>query len=452
MSKAVRLLVVCATVCFLVSGYSLFNLRHLARSLGYDEVYYLHWVDSWDHQPVHYPHHLLFVPASVFFQRQFSALTGITNTAFIQKLKNILAVSLALGLFFLLFYRHCGRYWLSLLFALLIGVSGALWHDAHHHETSAIPGVLINLTVLLLLFYRGFPHPSLFIASLAALTAFAILLHQVYLLSLVAVFFTLLFTRPHKDARFSVSKNLLRSSLYLLLVLALVGGVYSYIGFVKLGLRLQDNPQGTQRLPFFEGIPIRGNFLRFFYLIQARGKWGKLQPSSLKQAANGYGASFMTSFATEKVNLRDFFAAEHFPSNAVSVALAAFLSSFAFLFVPLFRRYGMLYPGLLLWLAAGSAFIYWWEPGYIEHWIYLTILTWALVFLVSTTLIEGARPGLPRAAVYLALCLLLLSLAAVVYRENLTHTILPQQRFFLPASVRGAVWSEEYRMEEMYRR
>lgn len=451
MSRAARIALAGATAFLIGSGYGLFNLRHLARSLGYDEVYYLHWVDTWDRYPMYYPQHLLFVPTSVFFQEHFTGLTGITNTAFIQKLKNILFVSLGLGLFFLIFYGYSRRFWLSLLVTLLIGASGALWHDVHHHETSAIPGVLINLAALLLLFYRRFPSPALFIIAFAALNAFAILLHQVYLFSIIAFFLTFLFSRPRTDPRLSISKNLFRSSLYLLLVLAIVGGTYYYVGFVKLDLRLRDNPQGTQRLPFFEGIPIRGNFIRFFYLIQAREKWGVVRASSLKQAVDGYGSSFMTTFRPDRVDLREFFAEAHFASNAVAAALAAFLAGFALLFVPAFRRYGMLYPGLLLWLAIGSAFVYWWEPGYIEHWIYLTILTWVLVFLVSAALIGRVKGRLPRAAVYLGLCALLLGLASVMVRENFIHTIQAQEKPFVPASVRSAVWREEYRMEEMYR-
>ncbi len=451
MSKAARIALAGVTALLISSGYGLFNMRHLARTLGYDEVYYLYWVDTWDRYPMYYPQHLLFVPTSVLFQKHFSGLTGITNTAFIQKFKNILVVSLALGLFFLIFYGHSRRFWLSLIFALLIGISGSLWHDVQHHETSAIPGVLINLAVLLLLFYRRFPYPTLFIVPFAALNAFAILLHQAYLFSIIAVFFIFLFTRPRTGIRSSLSKNLFRSSLYLLLVLAMVGGTYYYIGFVKLNLRLQDNPQGTQRLLFFENIPIRGNFIRFFYLIRAREKWGRVRSSSLEQAIDGYGSSFMTTFRADKVNLGEFAGEAHLSSNVVSVALAAFLAGFALLFIPVFRRYGMLYPGLLLWLAIGSAFVYWWEPGYIEHWIYLTILTWVLVFLVCTALIELAKPGLPRAAVYLCLCIALLTFASVMYRENFTHTILVQEKPFVPASVRSAVWKEEYRMDEMYR-
>lgn len=451
MSRSARVAAVLITAFLLSTGYSLFNLKHLSRSLGYDEVYYLYWVDDWDDYQMYYPHHLLFVANSALFQRHFTRLTGITNTAFIQKLKNNLFVSLGLGLFFLLFYAHSRRFWLSLTIAVSIGLSASLWRDAHHHETAAIPGMTINLTMLLLLFYRKFRHPAVFSALFAVLNGFAILLHQVYVFSMAAVLLVLLFTKPEADVRFSTLRNLSRSLLYLSVVLVVAGGAYYYVGFVKLGLRLKDNPHGTQRLRYFEDIPINGNFVRYFYLIKAREKWGEIRPSSLQQAVSGYGSSFIITFQPDKVDLRDFLDSERLPSNMSAAAIGTFLAGFVLFFIPALRRYGMLYPALLLWMAAGSVFIYWWEPWYIEHWIYITILTWVLVFLVSTTVIEAIKPRLPRGAACLCFCLFLLTVAAVMYRQNFNHMILAKKEFSVPASVSRTVWKEEYRMLEIFR-
>ena len=175
MKSLSRIALAIVTVCFIVTGYSLYNLKHLARNIGYDEVYYYYWVDNWENYQVYYPHHLLFTPTSVYFQKHFTELTGISSTAFIQRYKNILVVAAGLGLFFIVFYAGSRRYLLSLTVVILIGVSASLWHDVHHHETSAIPGILINLVVLSLLFYRKFPLPSIFIILVSALNAFAIL-------------------------------------------------------------------------------------------------------------------------------------------------------------------------------------------------------------------------------------------------------------------------------------
>jgi hypothetical protein len=449
MKNTARTVLALTTACVIALGYCLFNLKHLGRSIGYDEVVYFFWVDNWDSHQVYYPHHLLFVPTSVLFQRSFTQLTGITNTAFIQRFKNILSVSLGLGLFFLIFYAHSRRFWLSLTIALLIGISGSLWHDAHHHETSAIPGVLINLTMLLLLFYRKFPYPIVFIALFSLFNAFAILLHQVYLFSIIPVFLVLFFTKPQKDKKFYTLKNLFRSSLYLFLVFSMVGGTYYYIGFVKLNLRLKDNPRGYQT---YMDLPIRGNFIKYFYLIKAHGKWGKKHPSWLKHGINGYISSFTTSFRTKYVNTRDFFNESHFPSNTALLAIGTFLSGFILFFIPVFRRYGTLYPALLLWFVIGSIFIFWWEPWYIEHWIYITILTWVLIFMVCNALLDSIKQNVPRIATYVLLCLLLFSFGSVLYRENLTHMILVQKKLFLPSNAYGRFWKEDYKMDAIYKK
>lgn len=449
MKNTARTVLALTVACFIMLGYCLFNLKHLARNIGYDEVYYFFWVDNWDNYQVYYPHHLLFVPTSVLFQKSFTELTGIENTAFIQRFKNILFISVGLGLFFLIFYAHSRRFWLSLTIALLIGISGSLWYDAHHHETSALPGVLINFNILFLLFYRKFPHPVLFIIPFSLVNAFAILLHQVYLLSIIPVFLIFFFAKPQKDTKYSPLKNLSRSFLYLFLVLCMVGGTYYYIGFVKLNLRLEDNPRGTQT---YMSLPIKGNFIKYFYLIKAHNKWGEENPSMLKQGINGYVSSFMTTFRTKHVNPKDFFNDSHFPSNIALLAIGAFLSGFILFFIPVFRRYGMLYPGLLLMQVIGSMFIFWWEPWYIEHWIYITILTWMLVFMVCNTLIDNIKQNVPRIAVYVFLCLSLWSVGFVLYHENFNHTILAQKKLFLPASARSKFWKEDYKMDAVYKK
>lgn len=436
------------TACLMALGFCLFNLRHLSRHIGYDEVVYFYWVDSWDDHQVYYPHHLLFVPTSVLFQRAFTDLTGITNTAFAQRFKNILFVSVGLALFFLAFYAHSRRLWLSLTVALLIGISASLWHDARQHETSAIPGVLINLNVLLLLFYRRFPRPILFIALFSLLNALGVLLHQVYLLSVVPMFLVFLFTQTEKDGRFRLARSLSRSLLYLSLVLSLVGGTYYYIGFVKLNLRLHDHPRAYQT---YMDIPIKGNFIKYFYLIKAHGKWGKEHPDWLRHGINGYVSSFVATFGTRNVDPRSFLDDERFSHNIALASVGGFLAAFILFFVPVYRRYGFLYPALLLWLVLGSAFIFWWEPWYIEHWIYITILTWVLVFMVCSTLVESAGRGTPRIALSLILCASLWSFGAVMYHENFTGMVQAQKKLILPSNAHGRFWKDEYTMDEVYR-
>ncbi len=449
--RAVRILLVIATMFFITFGYLLLNLRYFSRNLGYDEVYYAAWVDLWEDLPVYYPHHILLSPTSAWFQEHFTQATGITNTMFVQKLKNTLVVSAGLGLFFLLFYARSKRYWLSLTVVLLIAFSGSLWHDATAHESAAIPGIVINLTVLLLLFYRRFPFPLPFIALIAALQSFAILLHQAYFLSVPAFFAIFLLTVHRRDRSFLLVRNLVRSGVYALLVLLMAGGVYYYIGFVRLGLRLEDNPDGAQHVPFFASIPIEGNFIRFFYLIRAREVWGGVDEDTGRQAVFGYGSSFVTAFHPDRIEGEALIPGDPPVSNIVVVVLGSVLASFFVFMVPVVRRYGPLLPALLFWMALGSMFVSWWEPWYIEHWLYITVLTWVLLFIVADTVIDRVPYRIPRAAGYAAFCFVMLSFTGLMYRQNMETTILPNTVPNVPAAVSPTVWNDAYLMEELYR-
>jgi hypothetical protein len=448
MTRLVRTIICLTIACALSLSYCLFNLKHLARNIGYDEVYYFHWVDNWKKDQVYYPQHLLFAPSSVLFQKGFITLTGITNTAFIQRFKNILFVSIGLSAFFLLFYVHSKRILLSLSVAVLIGISGSLWGDALQNETSAIPGVLINLVMFCLVFYRRSQKPALFIVVFSVFNSLAILLHQAYLFTVPLVALMLLFSMPDKDAQPRVRRNIGRTFLYLFLVTCFVGGTYFYIGFVKLNLRLKDNPEGAQQ---YLGVPIHGNFMRYFYLIQAYGKWGKTQPEMVRLGVNGYLSSFVTTVRADQADLQDPLGKTHFSANVTLALLTFFFLGFILFFVPMFRRYGVLYPVLLLWFAAGSLFIFWWEPAYIEHWIYVTILTLVLGFMMMTTILSQIRQFMPRTKVYAAMCVVLWSFGAVAYQDNFTHTILAQEKLWLPVSAQSPAWNDEYRMDSIYR-
>jgi hypothetical protein len=450
-ANTLRIALLVGTVFFISSGYLLLNLRYFSRNLGYDEVYFSAWVDLWDDLPVYYPHHLLLTSTSAWFQERFSEATGIANTMFVQKVKNTLVVSAGLGLFFALFYAKSRRYWLSLTIVLLIAFSGSLWHDATAHESAAIPGIIINLTVLLLLFYRTFPWPLPFIALIAALQSFAILLHQAYFLSVPAFLIIFLLTVHRKDRRLSIVRNVVRSSIYLLVVVLVSGGVYYYVGFVRLGLRMEDNPDGAQHVPFFRSIPIEGNFIRFFYLIRAREVWGGVDEDSARQAVLGYGSSFITSFRPDRIRTDGLIPEDPPASNIVVAVLGAVLASFFVFMVPVVRRYGPLLPALLFWMALGSMFVYWWEPWYIEHWLYITVLTWVILFIVAHTVIDRIPYRLPRTAVYGAFCFVMLSFAALTYRQNLETTIIPNTVPGIPAAVSPTVWNDAYLMEELYR-
>jgi hypothetical protein len=454
MTRLARIVLVMTVACALCLCYCLFNTRHISRSIGYDEVFYFYWVDNWEQSQVYYPHHLLFAPTSVLFQRCFASLTGITNTAFIQKFKNILVVSIGLSVFFILFYAHSKRLLLSLTVAVLIGISGSLWYDVRHHETSVIPGVLVNLTMFSLVFYGRARFPVLFIIVFSIFDSLAILLHQAFLFTVPSAALVFLFGGPRDNAASRVWRGLgralrriSRASLYLLLVALMVGGAYFYVGFAELGLRLADNPQGAQS---YMSVPINGNFIRYFYLIQAYGKWGNYQPDMGRKGIGAYLSSFVISSRADRVNPRDPLNEKYLSSNATAALLGAIFLLFILFFVPLFRRYGILYPALLLWSVVGSLFIFWWEPGYIEHWIYITILTWVLAFMALTTALEKIRHLPPRTAVYALVCFFLWSFGVIAYRENFTHAIQPQEKLSLPASATSFAWKDEYRMDAIF--
>ncbi len=438
--------VLIAFVLFL--GFTYFNLENLARNLGYDEVYYFFWVDNWENYQVYYPHHLLFAPVSVLYQKWFTGLTGIENTAFIQKYKNILALSAGVSLFFLLFYLHSGRMLLSFLLALSIGISASVWNDSQHHETALIPGLIINLAMLSLVFYRKFRIPLVFVAVLAAVNSFAILLHQAFLFSVIPPFLVFLFTPAGKESRRKVLHRIMRASVYTVLMIVMVGGTYFYIGFVKLDLRLKDNPKGVQT---YMALPIDGNFYKYFYLLKGHDKWGGKSESVLQDGMNGYISSFIVTFRTWKVNPERTDEPARFSSHVALIFIVATLGSFIVFLIPAVRRYGVLFPALLVWLAIGSLFIFWWEPWYIEHWLYITILTWVLIFLVCTSVLDQMSIVPIRPALYFVILLGIGSVSSVMYYENYNVMIKDQMKLFLPASRWDRAWNDSYKMEDIYR-
>ncbi len=445
-----RILVAVCIAVLIFLGFVHFNLEHLARNLGYDEVYYFFWVNNWENYQVYYPHHLLFTPSSVAFQKYFTEATGIENTAFIQTLKNILALSVGVSLFFLMFYLHSRRLLLSFLLAVSIGLSASVWHDAQHHETALIPGIIINLAMLSLVFYRNFRVPVVFICIFAAANSAAILLHQAFLFSVIPPFLVFLFTSSGKEYRRKVVKRLCRTALYTVLMIAMVGGAYFYVGFVKLNLRLTDNPEGEQR---YMALPIDGNFYKYFYLLKGHDKWGGKSETVLQDGMNGYISSFIVTFRTWKVNPTKAHEPERFSSHVALIFIVAALGAFIVFLIPAIKRYGVLLPALLVWMILGALFIFWWEPWYIEHWLYITILTWVLLFLVCTSALE-AVPVLPlRLVLYFAVLLGVGSVTSVMYYENYNVMIKDQMKLFLPASRWDErAWRESYKMEEIYRK
>lgn len=447
MTGLARTVLIMAVACALCLSYCLFNTQHLARSISYDEVFYFSWVDNWADNQVYYPHHLLFGPASVLFQRCFTALTGIENTAFIQRFKNILAVSVGLSAFFILFYLHSKRLLVSLTFAILIGLSGSLLNDARRHETSIIPGILIVLVMFSLVFYRTSRRPALFIAVFSIFNSLAILLHQVYLFTIPLAALVFLFSSPRLSSARRMLRRLGRAGLYLLLVASMVGGAYFYIGFVKLSLRWVDNPQGKQT---YLAVPIHGNFVRYFYLIQAYGMWGKYKPDMVRQGIQGYLSSFVTVCRLDRIDPDKPFEEKHFTSNATAAMIGAILFMILIFSGLLLRRYGILFPVLLAWFVIGSLFIFWWEPWYIEHWSYITILTWVMTLMAISTVLERLRYFLPRTVAYAAVCAVLWSFAALAYQKNYTYIVLPQEKLSLPSNSTSNAWREEYRMDELY--
>ena len=445
MTRLARYAFIAAVACALCLSYCLFNTRHLSRSIGYDEVYYFFWVDNWGKGEVYYPHHLLFAPVSVVFHRFFSALSGITDTAFIQRFKNILVVSVGLSVFFLLFYAHSRKFLLSLTVAVLIGISCSLWHDARQNETAAIPGVIITLTMFSLVFYRRARFPVLFIAVFAVFNSLAILLHQALLFSVPSA--ALVFFFGARTAAFRTLRRLGRTGLYLLLMIAMVGGAYFYVGFVKLRLQLVDNTRGMQT---YQAMNIRGNFIRYFYLIHAQGKWGSYRSDMLGKGIGGYLSSFVAGARIDRIDPENPLGNESFPSIATAVLIGTMLLLLLLLFMPMFRRYGVLYPALLVWFVIGSLFIFWWEPAYIEHWLYITILTWVLAFMMVVAVLERLKHPLPKTAAYAAVCLILWSFGLLAYRENFTRSVLVHERLTLPKSARSFAWKDEYRMDSIY--
>lgn len=447
--RIVKVTAVAATALLLALSVILLNLRFFSRTVGFDEAYYYSWVDNWEENPIYYPHHLLFGPTSVAFQRAFEAATGITNTAFIQRFKNTLVFAVGLALLFVIFVARSKRYLLALIFVALIGVSGMLWIDSMHHETAAIPAMVVGIAISLLVFYNRIRRPLPLIIGYSVLLALAILLHQMYLLALMVGPVTFLFTRAKGEKRLAFARNIGRALIHLAVTLAIVVGTYFYVGFSKLDLRMTDNPDGTQ---IYMGVTINGNFLRYFYLLTAYGIWGEEPEEDTDTAVlaiDGYGSTFVPYFWPLHVSDQPDDPVAAFPSN-LTFRLLLTLGCILILGAgPALARYGSMYFGTLIWLAAAAAFITWWEPRQMEHWIYLNVLTCILAFLGLSATIEMVPLRLPRSMLLAASCFVMATFAVALFAVNLETWIAPRSEFSRAAGIPSSIWRQEYSMDEL---
>lgn len=441
--RIARVTLVAITAALLACSALMFNLRYMARTIGFDEAYYYSWVDNWEENPIYYPHHLLFGPVSVGFQRSFVAVTGVENTAFIQRFKNSLAYSVGIALFFVAFVADSRRYAASLLAALLVGVSGALWSDSMHHETATIPAILVGIAITVLFFYKRARRPLPVVILYSVMLGVAILLHQMYLLAVVVGTITFLTTRTAAERRLRFGRNLIRTAVHLCVTLGIVAGAYFYVGLSVLDLRLHDNPDGRQT---YMGVAINGNFLRYFYLLNAYGIWGEPQGDMLVQALDGYGSAFVPHFWPLHVH-QDAEDPEHsYPSNLTFWLLVGLAGVILVGAGPALRRYGGLIPGLVTWIVAAALFIAWWEPQQMEHWIYVSVITWLLAFTALFAVITVPRSRWIRAGIAGTTSLVMATVWPALFSLNMETVILPQQEFSRPMNIPASVWKDEYSM------
>ncbi|MBN2737733.1 MAG: hypothetical protein JXR70_12185 [Spirochaetales bacterium] len=419
----------------------------MSRTIGYDEVFYFHWVDVHEQTPTYYPHHLYFSTSSYLFQKAFTALTGIDNTSFIQRFKNIFITAIGLCLFFTFFYIFSKRYFLSLALSLLIGVTATVWGFVSQNETSLIPALLINLAFLSLIFYKRFPLPHLFIILFSVLCSIAILLHQAYLLMLPSAFIVFLFTSP-RNKKFPLH-NLIYAVLFGFYSLAMIGGSYFYIGHVELNLSLEDNEDGAQ---VYMAKNIKGNFFRYFYLLKSTNIWGKEFKNKHAHTLNGYGRSYWIGFDTktidfEKNSLRDFQ-----PSNLVWGFICFFFVLMLVFLRKIIKNFGLILPALLIWLIVGSRFIMWWEPWYIEHWTHLVILSIIMFFLITYSIVHLSKNKTIQGILANGFALIIFLFAGFLFSWNFKDYIKPHEKLTVPGiAYQVNFWTKAHIMEGFFK-
>ncbi|MBI3396227.1 MAG: hypothetical protein HY042_10365 [Spirochaetia bacterium] len=422
--------------------FSLFHMRFLQRFIDHDVVVYTINTYAGYKEPVFNPHHIHFETSARYFHdymKEAWGTYGFTDFMLNMRIRSILAAATGFAAIILLVRRLTG----SLFWGILCGVLTTMTHGymsyASRFDTAIFPAAWFPVMLAAAL-------PSRFTVLRAALLGvvftLGILLHQYMGLACITLALPLLM--PDRlfgaNAKKAPANGTIRDFFKRVHFLAgaavvtfvLTAGAYLYAGVGIYNLPY-DKPHPQQN----KGIWNHLIFQHWIITYLTVDDWGQgIKSFHPEEPARGLTDAFVSQKSMVPKYNRNFKFDFH-PESPLDAETAPFTWSLYFvcftlgagilLVLPLCRRYGRAYAGMLLslpvfvWLGA------YWEPFYYEFWIVPEVILCLLGTLALHFLSEwmGARLGsvarLPAVAVASAFTVLITS-------HNMIWWLLPHSK------------------------
>ena len=330
-----------------------FYLAFPNRNYETDAIDFLLGIRAGDSYSIFHPHHLIYnALGSVLYQSLRNLGIGVDTITLMQTVDS-LAAATAVTIFFAILLRLSKKVTASLLFALLLAFSMAVWEYAIEVEVYTCGLVFLMVSLLLMansLSQGAEPRPGTLVA-LGVFGGLACLFHQMHIL-LVPVVCTFIYFVGK-----GLFPKLKMAILYLVPLTVLVGGSYAGVGYA------------------LDKLPSVTSFYNWLTSYFHSGGWGHLSLQSFPMAAYGLQKSFFrASF------LRDFFLTGNI--DAKGTVLLCFFGLGMMLLVVLIvismlklkdihRSGSQLLILLLVWIMVYGGFVFWWYPLIHELWMHI---------------------------------------------------------------------------------
>ncbi len=405
-----QLIIALSTSIALFLFYLFFNLNYL--SLWIDEMgdclTYDYYVRLGLPQFLYNPHHIAFDRVGELFYIFLKERGYKGSSMVILQLRNLIVSSIGTALFFIFMFKISKKYLLSLVFSLLISFTAAYWMYSQINDTPIIHSVMVFILCFIVINFHYVKIKSLYAVFIGIAHGINIFFHQYDALFFVPIFFVIVFGNNYipseniekmdfisnKSLRLQ-RKNFLDFSnfkyflLYFIAFTVIVASAYYYVGMVKLNLTL-NKKEASQ----FNKIKNANYFFNWLILYTTIDHWGKgLEkknnlPENVAKGVTTY--FFQPKNFTKKLDLdfSKFTSSEKILINFILIMFIAILIFLTVLLPSLFRKYGYVIIGVMIFMAIYTIFSFWWEPYYREFYVATMFAYWLFLFLGLNCLID----------------------------------------------------------------
>ena len=408
-----ELLLAILTTIAIFLFYLLFNLNYLSTwidEMG-DCITYDYYVRLGLPEFLFNPHHIAFDwIGGVFYNiLKDGGYTG--KSMIVLQLRNLVASSLGLSLFFLFMYKISKKYLLSLLIAMCISFSAAYWIYSQINDTPIIHSVIVFVLCFVIFYFPYAKHKILFSIFIGILHSVNIFFHQYDALFFLVIFFVMLFANnflplesnsdfkfiTHTKLKFQNFKyfdfsNFRYFLIYFVTFVIVVSSAYYYVGVVKLNLTLNKSEAKT-----FNKIKDANYFFNWLILYTKIDHWGKgleKRDNLATNVATGVSTHFFQPKHFEKdlkLDFNRFTKTEIIIINFILIMFGLILIFLTILLPHLFKKYGFVILSAILFLIIYTIFSFWWEPYYREFYVATMSSYWLVLFLGFNFIIDKLK-------------------------------------------------------------